>query len=81
MTRRLSRLFAHQLVPLEQPTEHELAVCAGKNRYHKKQVAKDAAARSSRRGVKVVVYQCPTCSHYHLTSVPQDIVRAQRRRA
>ena len=61
------------------PTEHEVAVCSSKVRHMTKQHAKEAAARSSRRGRKINVYECPTCGAWHLTGMPQDLVRAAKR--
>lgn len=64
---------------LQERLERDIAVCSSKVRHMTKQHAKTAAARASRRGTKIHVYECPTCGHWHLTSVPQDLVRAARR--
>lgn len=53
--------------------------CTRKARMHTKQAAREAAARSSRRGTKIYFYECPVCGGYHLSSVPQDLERAKRR--
>ena len=67
------------LGPRPVPTEHEISVCSSKVRHYTKQHAKKSAARSSRYGTKINVYECPTCGFWHLTSVPQELVRAARR--
>lgn len=59
---------------------NDISACERKTRYRSKQLAKDAAARSSRRGPKITVYECRLCHGHHLTSADPATDRARRRR-
>lgn len=59
--------------------DRDKQVCSKKRRYRNKQIAKNAAAMTARSGGKSVIYECPVCYQWHVTSVDQSIERARRR--
>jgi hypothetical protein len=80
MSRASARRFGdHKTRPV--PTDREIKVCSSKVKHATKQHAKTSAARSSRYGTKITVYECQVCNSWHLTAMPQELIRAARRTA